>query len=263
MPTSGRRRRRRRAGARAGAPAGRRRRAAAGERPRRQPGLQPAPRLRRQTAGARCGHRTKASRSSMRSGGRAWAIQVAPDAAELAALAAARGLVPHPRAWVKFARAAEPPPTPLRPSRCARRRPAMPRPSAASSAAAFGLPDAIAPWAAALVGRPRWRCFLGWDGAEPVAVGALYLGDGLGWIGFGGTLAEPPRPRRRSRRSSPPGSPPGSPRAAAASSPRPGCRSQGEAGALLPQHPARRLPRDLRPAEPAPSATPLARPLSV
>ena len=41
----------------------------------------------------------------------------------------------------------------------------------------------------ALVGRPRWRCFLGWDGAAPVAAGAIFLGDGLGWIGFGGTLA--------------------------------------------------------------------------
>jgi hypothetical protein len=50
------------------------------------------------------------------------------------------------------------------------------------------LPDGIAPWAAALVGRPRWRCFLAGDGGEPVGTGALFVEDGLGWLGFGGTL---------------------------------------------------------------------------
>ena len=56
-------------------------------------------------------------------------------------------------------------------------------------AASFGLAEALAPWAAALVGRPGWRCFLACDGRTPVGVGALYLGCGLGWLGFGATLA--------------------------------------------------------------------------
>ena len=52
--------------------------------------------------------------------------------------AAARGLVPHPRAWMKFARGAEPPPAAARPSRCARRRPADAAAFGGIFAAAFG-----------------------------------------------------------------------------------------------------------------------------
>jgi hypothetical protein len=54
--------------------------------------------------------------------------------------------------------------------------------------ASFAVPPELAPWGAALVGREGWRCFLGRDGGEPVAIGAIRLGPALGWLGFGGTL---------------------------------------------------------------------------
>jgi hypothetical protein len=120
------------------------------------------------------------------SGVKTWTVQVAPTATGLAGLAAARGLTPHPRPWVKFLRGPEPAAPGGLPVR-----PAEPRDATAFGevlCASFGMPDGVAPWAGALVGRPRWRCFLAFDGAEPVGVGALFLGDGLGWLGFGGTL---------------------------------------------------------------------------
>jgi hypothetical protein len=119
-------------------------------------------------------------------GVRTWVIQVAPTATELAALAAARGLAPLPRPWVKFLRGAEPPTPgglPVRPAEAGDA-----EAFGAIFCASYGAPDAIAPWAAALVGRRNWRCFLACDGADPVGIGALFLGDGLGWLGFGGTL---------------------------------------------------------------------------
>ena len=50
--------------------------------------------------------------------------------------------------------------------------------------ASFGLAAALAPWPAALVGRPGWLSFLAWEGCEPVAAGALYLAAGRGWLGL-------------------------------------------------------------------------------
>ncbi len=122
------------------------------------------------------------------SGVAVWVLQVAPAAAALATLAVARGFEPHPRPWVKFVRGAEP-------ASAASTLDVLPAgPDAAGAfgatfCAAFGVPALLAPWIAALPGRPRWRCFLAWDADAPVATGALYLGArGLGWLGFGGTL---------------------------------------------------------------------------
>jgi hypothetical protein len=123
-------------------------------------------------------------------GVRTWAVQIAPGLADLAALAATRGLVPHPRAWVRFARGPE---APAAVATTLVVRPVEAREAAAFGATlvrGFGMPEALAPWAAALVGRDGWRCFLAWDGPAPVGTGALRLGDGLGWLGFGATLRE-------------------------------------------------------------------------
>jgi hypothetical protein len=54
----------------------------------------------------------------------------------------------------------------------------------------FGLPSTVTPWFAALVGRPKWHCYLAYQEAEPVACGALYLDGGLGWFGIDATLPE-------------------------------------------------------------------------
>jgi hypothetical protein len=43
-------------------------------------------------------------------------------------------------------------------------------------------------WVRACIDRPGWSHYLVYDDATPVAVGALYVRDRLGWLGWGGTL---------------------------------------------------------------------------
>jgi hypothetical protein len=52
----------------------------------------------------------------------------------------------------------------------------------------FGMPIALAPWLEASVGRPGWHHYLAWDGDQPVATGALYVQDRVGWLGVATTL---------------------------------------------------------------------------
>jgi len=54
----------------------------------------------------------------------------------------------------------------------------------------FEMPDPVRPIATATVGRPGWSHYLGYEGDAAVAVAALYVRDGVGWLGFGGTLPE-------------------------------------------------------------------------
>jgi len=56
------------------------------------------------------------------------------------------------------------------------------------AAASFGMPPNIIPWMVALVGRPGWQHFVGYDGDSPVAAGAIYIHNRIGWLGIGGTL---------------------------------------------------------------------------
>lgn len=58
----------------------------------------------------------------------------------------------------------------------------------------FGMPAARRPWVASIVGRPNWRHYLAWSGAEPVASAAMFVHDGAGWLGIASTL---PAARRR------------------------------------------------------------------
>jgi GNAT superfamily N-acetyltransferase len=57
-------------------------------------------------------------------------------------------------------------------------------------ATAFGTPESFAPWVAALVGRPRWHCFLAWDGDRLAGTGALFVHEGIGYCTFGATHPE-------------------------------------------------------------------------
>jgi GNAT superfamily N-acetyltransferase len=52
----------------------------------------------------------------------------------------------------------------------------------------FGMPDWCAPLAANVVGRPGWSCYVAYDGDAPAGVGALFVHEGVGWLGFGATL---------------------------------------------------------------------------
>ena len=55
--------------------------------------------------------------------------------------------------------------------------------------AVFGVPE-LATMLATLPGRDGWHWFAAYDGEAPVACGALYVDDGAGWLGVGGTLPE-------------------------------------------------------------------------
>ena len=60
--------------------------------------------------------------------------------------------------------------------------------------AGFEAPPAFAPWFSGLVGRPKWRIYLAYDGKDPVASGAMFLDCGWAWMGIDATL---PACRRR------------------------------------------------------------------
>lgn len=122
---------------------------------------------------------------------RNWWVHLSPLAqpAALEQQLRARGYtLPPRRAWAKFVRDTANAPTlatllTLRPATTAD----------ASvigeiACSAFGMPAAIAPWFASLVGRSGWQFFVACDGSRPVATGALYVRDGVGWLGIGATL---------------------------------------------------------------------------
>jgi GNAT superfamily N-acetyltransferase len=52
----------------------------------------------------------------------------------------------------------------------------------------YGLPPALGDFGATVVGRPRWHCFVAYDGREAVAAGALFESGGAGWLGAAATL---------------------------------------------------------------------------
>jgi hypothetical protein len=60
--------------------------------------------------------------------------------------------------------------------------------------AGFDAPPAFASWFSGLVGRPRWRIYLAYDGNNPVASGAVFIDHGWAWMGIDATL---PAYRRR------------------------------------------------------------------
>jgi GNAT superfamily N-acetyltransferase len=58
----------------------------------------------------------------------------------------------------------------------------------AAFAEGYGLPRAAADFAAAVVGRPGWQCFVAYDEGRPVASGALFESGDAGWLGAAATL---------------------------------------------------------------------------
>jgi hypothetical protein len=118
-----------------------------------------------------------------------YCVALAPDARpeELVAWITRRGLAPG-YAWAKFARGVDEPTeaeTALRVEEVS---------DGADFAGvftrAYGTPAFFEPWIARLPGRPGWHCFVAYAGAEPAATGALYVEDGVGWLGAAGTLPE-------------------------------------------------------------------------
>jgi hypothetical protein len=120
-----------------------------------------------------------------------YTVSVSPGAAagELAEQLLARGFTAD-YAWMKFRRGVEPPAateTSLRIERIGRGHAAA---FGRVVTAAFELPLAFERWTAALVGRPGWQCFVGFDADVPAAAGALYVAGESGWLGFGATAPE-------------------------------------------------------------------------
>jgi hypothetical protein len=110
-----------------------------------------------------------------------------PEFSEAAALMKARGFSAE-GGWEKFTRATSSPP----PAKTSLEMREVDGDRAGDFGsvvqAGFGAPPPFADWAAAVVGRPGWRTFVGYDGASPVAAGALFLSGGLGWLGLGATI---------------------------------------------------------------------------
>jgi GNAT superfamily N-acetyltransferase len=52
----------------------------------------------------------------------------------------------------------------------------------------YRLPPALGAFAANVVGRERWHCFVAYDGTAPVAAGALFESGDAGWLGAAATL---------------------------------------------------------------------------
>ena len=59
---------------------------------------------------------------------------------------------------------------------------------AAAFAEGYDLPAAAADFAAAIVGRPGWHCFVAYDEPRPVATGALFESGDAGWLGAAATV---------------------------------------------------------------------------
>jgi hypothetical protein len=52
----------------------------------------------------------------------------------------------------------------------------------------YDLPEWTAPFAANVVGRPGWSCYVAYDGDNPAGAGALFVHEGVGCLGLGATL---------------------------------------------------------------------------
>ena len=96
--------------------------------------------------------------------------------------------------WIKLARPAGPVAPATTPLRIAPARAEDAERFGTLACDGFGLPTALVPALAALVGREGWRAFIAWSGKSPVACACLYAPGPIGWLGVAATL---PDARRR------------------------------------------------------------------
>jgi hypothetical protein len=59
--------------------------------------------------------------------------------------------------------------------------------------AGFGMPQSLAPWLAAIVGRTGWHTYVARDGDKVVGGAAMYVAGERAWRGMGAMQAEAPR----------------------------------------------------------------------
>jgi hypothetical protein len=93
-------------------------------------------------------------------------------------------------AWMKFERGPEPPPEPTTALDVRLARPGDAAAFARALVAGYELPAWMEEWVAALVGRPRWSCYVAMHGSEPAAAGCVYLRPPAAWLGLAGTVPE-------------------------------------------------------------------------
>lgn len=115
-------------------------------------------------------------------------VQLCPIArpSELPGWLAARGLRHHNN-WMRLYRTTADPPPADSAVRVVEIGRADSRTAAAIVGAAFGFPPSLVAWVAALVGRPGWRHYLGYDGDRPIATAAMFTGGEAAWFGLAGT----------------------------------------------------------------------------
>ena len=114
-------------------------------------------------------------------------IPPSPHAGRLEAQARAAGLAPHPVAWTKFERETRDPPRVDAALTLHEIGGAERDLFAATVAAGYGLPAAIATWLREIVGRPGWSCYICFADGEPAGAGALFVDEDAAWLGIGAT----------------------------------------------------------------------------
>jgi hypothetical protein len=118
-------------------------------------------------------------------------LQIAPGprAAALALKAAALGLKPLERTWVKFSRGAASAPRPSTSLDIAEVRPEEAMVFARAVVAGFGMPEQLAPWLAGIVGRRGWHAYVARDAGAAVGGAAMFVDGGRAWFGIGAVQA--------------------------------------------------------------------------
>jgi len=110
------------------------------------------------------------------------------DSRELGAELKARGFAPD-YGWMKFSRGVSPRRATSELSVAPVER-ARAGDFAAVVVGGYGLPEWAEPFAANVVERPGWSCYVAYDGDRPAGAGALYVEGSVGWLGLGATLPE-------------------------------------------------------------------------
>jgi len=105
-------------------------------------------------------------------------------------LLAEAGIRPVARRWGKFVRGAEPAPRVSSSVEIREVGPDAADDFARTCLRGFAMPDVLLPWVAALPGRSGWRCYVGYEGDQPAACGAVFAQGELAFVGFGATLPE-------------------------------------------------------------------------
>lgn len=94
------------------------------------------------------------------------------------------------RSWAKFLREVTAPPIPRTDLTIREATHDDATTVAAVVCAAYGMPPPIAPWFAALVGRPNWQVWVALHQGRIVATGSMFIDGDSAWLGVGATLAE-------------------------------------------------------------------------